>query len=140
MSVSSSTYGRAGTRPWKLLDERAVVGVAAVDDADALRGGDGGDLAELLDSPREVDDGVAAGELVQGELAVGGLEGQPGQHQPEDVRVVAREGLHAQMVHGQELREPFALPRGQFGEPLPYAGAQRFPYGFEGLVRVEVLP
>ncbi len=50
------------------------------------------------------------------------------------------ERLHAQVVHGEELRQPLRIARRQAREPVPDPLAQRVPDRGEGLVRVQRLP
>lgn len=129
----------AGADLGEPVDEVPVVGVAAVDDAESGGRGDGRDLAELLDAAGDQDGRVVAGELLQGDVAVGGLEGQPGQDGAQEFVVVAGERLDGEVVGVDEAVEEGGVAGGEAGEPVADALAEGVADGGQGAVLVQRL-
>lgn len=82
---------------------------------------------------------MAAGELVQADLAVGRLERQPGQHDLEQGRVEAGERLDREVVGEQEPAQVGRTAGGHVGEPVPDLGAEAIPDRAQRVVLVQAL-
>jgi len=131
--------GDVGEELGEAFEEFLVVAVAGVDDPETLGLGDGGDLAELVDSLGVDDFFLLGANFLEGGIAAGGLEGEHVDEELVELIVVDGEALDGQIVNGEEALQALGMMVGEVEEPAAEAFAEFRAREFESLIFVKAL-